>query len=248
MDINDDRFSSQRPSDLISNYEPPTRHYRPFRPPRPQVKFPNKRDRWSQSESTGPSAQEWAQNHESNPSLHIASASASSSVSSSSSSFAFGQSSSHSQSGPAGPSSWSTNYAESSGNAQGHAQGSAAAVGQQFGGQTQASFSSGSFSASSVGAGHSQGTSISGNRGDNSRGQVNNQSAGTASAQGTANAGSVAFVKFPGNGAVNVPREFVRIGPENSKDPHRRMKGNRRNPIDDFLTDVTDTVSDIFDL
>ncbi|XP_028981902.1 hornerin-like [Diachasma alloeum] len=247
--ISNDRFTSQRPSLLITQNRPPTRHYRPFRASRPQVKFPNRRDRWAQDPLAGPSPQEWSQNHEFNPSLQISAASASSSASSNSpNGFSLGQSSSHSQTGSTGPSSWSTNYVESSGNAQGHAQGTAASVDQNSGGQTQASFSSGTISAASVGNGHSQGISLSGNRGQNSRGQVHSQSAGTASAHGTANAGSVSFMKFP-SGDQNIPREFVRNDSGSSRDQQRRrMESNRRNPIDQFFTDITDTVSDIFDI
>ncbi|XP_063971824.1 uncharacterized protein LOC135159746 [Diachasmimorpha longicaudata] len=251
VSVSDDRFTSQHPSLLITEHHPPTRHYRPFRAPRPQVKFPSRRDQWIQDPLTGPSPQEWSQQHEFNPSLQISAVSASSSAASSSSDgFSFSQSSSQSQVGSARePSSWSTNYAESSGNAHSHAQGAAAAVDQNSRGQTQGSFSSGAISASSVGNGYSQGTSLTANRGQDSRGQVHSTSVGTASAHGTANTGLVSFVKFPTGERQNIPREFIRNGLGSSKNQSRtNMKNSRRHPIDQFFTDVTDTVSSIFDI
>ncbi|XP_034934813.1 putative protein TPRXL [Chelonus insularis] len=193
----------------------------------------------------------WSQHsQENNPSLQILGASASSSSSSNTGGFSVGQSSSQSNIGSGRPSSWTNNRVHTTGDAQSHAQGAAAAVGQQSNGKTQASFSSSAISASSASNGESQGTSISENRGQSSRGEVISHSVGVSNVQGTANAGSVSFVRFPeGENDYNVPKEFVRSGSQDRRSDQQRNKSRKRqrNPIDRFLTDLTDTVVDIFD-
>lgn len=135
------------------------------------------------------------------------------------------------------------------GNAQSSAQGAAAAVGQYDNGKIQASFSSGAISGSSIGNGHSQGTSLSNNRGENSRGDVTSQSIGISNVQGSANAGSVSLVTFPDNrNDQNIPREFIRSDGARNSYRRRKPKMKQQNPIDEFFTDITDTVVDLFDI
>ncbi|KAK0171206.1 hypothetical protein PV328_008957 [Microctonus aethiopoides] len=205
---------------------------------------------WYQNTQNKPSYGEWSQNNNENPSLQISTASATSGSSSTSSNgFAFGQSTSQSNWGPNGPTSWTNNQVQTSGNAQSSAQGAAAAVGQNDKGKIQASFSSGAISGSSIGNGYSQGTSLSNNRGENSRGDVTSQSIGISNVQGSANAGSVSLVTFPDNrNDQNIPREFIRNGGERNSYRRRKPKMKLRNPIDEFFTDITDTVVDLFDI
>ncbi|KAK0179068.1 hypothetical protein PV327_007893 [Microctonus hyperodae] len=206
-------------------------------------------ENWYQNTQNNPSHGQWSQNNNKNPSLQISTASATSGSSSTSSNgFAFGQSTSQSNWGPNGPMSWTNNQVQTSGNAQSSAQGAAAAVGQYDNGKTQASFSSGAISGSSIGNGYSQGTSLSNNRGEKSRGDVTSQSIGISNVQGSANAGSVSLVTFPDNrNDQNIPREFIRSGGKNSY-RRRKPKMKQRNPIDEFFTDITDTVVDLFDI
>ncbi|XP_057326668.1 serine-rich adhesin for platelets-like [Microplitis mediator] len=223
---------------------------------RPQETTSNFPQKWEQKLPEPSSNRYWSQNHQQNqqnPSLQISGVSASSSASSSANGHSFGQSSAGSSSGDNGkPSSWAHNRVESSGNAQSLAQGNAATV-QQTSDKVDGSFSSGAISASSVDNGHALGTSISDNRGHYNRGQVTGQSAGNSDIRGTANAGTVSLIKFPDNSA---PREFIQSrfeGNANNNDNsgqlmRRRPKMKRRNPVDRFLTDITDTVVDLFDI
>ncbi|XP_012255936.2 uncharacterized transmembrane protein DDB_G0289901-like [Athalia rosae] len=173
------------------------------------------------------------------PSTQISAASASSGASSTGNGFSIGQSFSQSNSGANGPSSSTNHRVQTSGNAQGFSQGSAAAVGQSNG-QTDASFGSGTLVGSSHGTGQSFGTAVSGNRGQYSKGQVDSQTLGEGTVQGTANAGSVSFVRFPGESVQNIPREFVRSRSTGKK------KG--RDPVDTIITEITDSVADLFDI
>lgn len=141
-----------------------------------------------------------------------------------------------------------TNHVQTLGTAQGFSQGTSAAVGQTLGGSTDASFSSGAISGSSVGNGGSTGTAISGNRGQNSRGQVHEQTVGSGSVLGTANSGSVSFDRLPEQANQNIPGEFVRSQPITRNEQHGRTRKKERHPVDTFLTDITDTVADLFDI
>ncbi|XP_046421192.1 uncharacterized transmembrane protein DDB_G0289901-like [Neodiprion fabricii] len=182
------------------------------------------------------------------PSTQISAASASSGASSTGNGFSFGQSVSQSNSGPNGPSASTSHKVQTSGNAQGFSQGSAAAVGQTNG-QTDASFGSGTLVASSQGTGNSFGSAVSANRGQHSVGQVDSHTRGDGTVQGTANAGSVSFVRFPEESGQNIPREFVRSRPASRSEDQRRRKTNRnRHPVDTIITEITDSVADLFDI
>ncbi|KAH0567309.1 sericin 1-like [Cotesia glomerata] len=219
----------------------------PYTRPQQVNNFPQK---WEQNLPAS-SNQKWSQNRQENnktPLLQVSGVSAASSASSSSNGFSFGQSSVGSNWGSDGkPSSWVNNRAESSGNAQSLAQGNAAAV-QQTSDKAHGSFSSGAISASSVGDGHVRGTSLSENRGQFNRGEVTGQSAGNSDIRGTANAGTVSLIKFPDN--PSTPREFIgsKFDGNSGQLSRRRPKMRRRNPVDRFLTDITDTVVDLFDI
>ncbi|XP_015601000.1 P17/29C-like protein DDB_G0287399 [Cephus cinctus] len=181
------------------------------------------------------------------PEVQISAASASSGASSMGNGFSFSQSSSQSQNGPNGPFSSTSNQVQTSGNAQGFSQGASAALGQNANGQTDASFSSSAISGSSQGNGQSVGSAASGNRGESSRGQVNNQASGIGMVHGTANAGSVSFVRFPAERNQDIPREFVRSQPARDNQENRAKKKNR-NPIDTIITEISDSVAELFDI
>lgn len=180
-------------------------------------------------------------------STQISAASASSGASSTGSGFSFGQSTSQSSSGPGGPSSSTNHKVQTSGNAQGFSQGAAAAVGQTNG-HTDASFGSGTLVGNSHGNGQSFGTAISGNRGQHSKGQVDTQTLGDGTVQGTANSGSVSFVRFPGSPAQNIPGEFSRNQPAYRNEQNRRGRKKDRHPVDTIITEITDSVADLFDI
>lgn len=272
VDVDNDRWQHRRPEVFITEKRPPTHGYRDHRQGGsynggfhssasslsnsqlnwgPDQESSVNRESWTQDPLTGPQPGSWSQAQPSKtPNLQVSGASASSSASSNApGSSSFGQSSSHSGSGPNGPSSWTNNNVQTSGNAQSHAQGAAAAVGQNNG-NVQGSFSSGAIAGSSQGNGYSQGNAVSGNRGQNSRGQVASHSSGIGHAQGTANSGSVSFVKFPNSdNPENLPREFIRNSPSNSARNGRRGRISRtRDPVGGLLTDITDTVVDLFDI
>ncbi|XP_066600789.1 uncharacterized transmembrane protein DDB_G0289901-like [Prorops nasuta] len=177
--------------------------------------------------------------------LQINAASASSSSSSGPGGFSIGQSSSQSGSGSRGPISTGTvNHVQTSGNAAAHAQGSVGSVHQGNNGSLQGSFDSGTISATSSGNGQSLGTSIAGNRGGNSRGQVNTHTIGAASSQGTANSGSVSNIRFPDESNLyDVPKEFIR-----NRNTSRSKGRNEKAPIESIISDIEDTVVDLFDL
>ncbi|XP_066602611.1 sericin 1-like [Prorops nasuta] len=177
--------------------------------------------------------------------LQINAASVSSSSSSRPGGFSIGQSSSQSGSGSRGPISTGTvNHVQTSGNAAAHAQGSVGSVHQGNNGSLQGSFDSGTISATSSGNGQSLGTSIAGNRGGNSRGQVNTHTIGAASSQGTANSGSVSNIRFPDESNLyDVPKEFIR-----NRNTSRSKGRNEKAPIESIISDIEDTVVDLFDL
>ncbi|KAF7990292.1 hypothetical protein HCN44_000097 [Aphidius gifuensis] len=168
------------------------------------------------------------------PSLQVSAASASSS-SNSQNGFSTGQSSSYSGHGQ--PSSWTQNYGQTTGNAQSHSQATSSAFEQNNNEKIQASFSSGSLALNSYENGQSQGLSSSGNHGQQSHGHVKHQTFGQANVQGSANSGSV--IKFPNDNYnnQNIQREFIRS----------RTKKSSKNPINEFFTDLSDTVVDLFE-
>lgn len=222
-------------------------NYRPNRRP----EFNQRPPSWSNNSNLGSKPVSWSQNREREPSSQVSAASASSgSTSNSAHGFSTGHSSSQSGWGPHGLSSSSNNRVQSSGNAQSSAQGAAAAVGQNPHGKTEASFSSGAISSTSVDNGQFQGSSVSENRGQNSRGEVTSQGFGVGNIAGTANAGTVSVVRFPEDErSQNIPPEFIRQNPWNGNNEQgRKSRTKPRNPIDRFFSEITDTVVDLFDI
>ena len=260
VSIDEDRWHQRRPEVVISDHRPSShRGYRGNRQGATSSGLnywdfnqdsSDRRESWTQGPLTGPAPQSWSQigTQSNKPSLQISGSSASSSASSSSGGSSFGQSSAHSDLGSNRPLSWTKNNVQTSGNAQSHAQGAAAAVGQNFYGNTQASFSLGTISGSSQNNGQSHGNAASGSRGETSRGQVTSHATGNGHVQGTANSGSISFVKFPGDEtSQNLPNEFVRSQQFSNTKKHQQRQ-NSWDPVGKIIGEFTDAVTDLFEI
>ena len=189
----------------------------------------------------------WVNEHHQKPGVHVSAASASSGASSTGNGFSFGHSTSKGSSGPQGPSSLIFNHAQTSGNGHSNAQGAAAAVHQNLNGNFDSSFSSGTIVGTSMGNGESIGTAISGNKKGDSIGHVNNQVNGPGSIHGTANSGSVSSIHFSGvRNPQIIPSQFVRS--KLITDDKKHARKTHQGPVDEFLSDITDTVAEIFDV
>lgn len=195
-----------------------------------------------------PNRQTWQEYQEYSPAVQsspeyqnfqVSAASASSSSSSSQGGYSFSQSSSLSNASPNGPMSLTFNKVNTFGNAQGHAQGTSAAIQQNSGYQTQGSFSSGSLSGSSNGFGQSSGSSISSNRNKESIGVVNSESSGSGIIKGNANAGAVS-IAFPQD-KTNSNDKVI-----NSNRTNRKNKNKNEGPFEKIISHITDSVDKIF--
>ncbi|XP_043269806.1 secreted protein C-like isoform X2 [Venturia canescens] len=255
VDVGNTKWQQRRPEVIISGYRghrqgatAPGKTWSFEQQTRPSTST----DAWTQNPLNGPNPGSWSQSHrnENEPGLQVSGASASSSASSNAvGGSAQSHSSSQSSFGPNGPSSSTNNRVHTSGDAQSQAQGGAAAIGQHSSGSTQGSFSSSAIAGTSQSSGNSFGSAVSNNRGQSSQGQVTSHATGISFAQGTANAGAVNHVRFPdSDSSQNLPTEFVRVLPTNSRDEWERRKSRTRNPVGEIFMEISDTVADIFDI
>lgn len=103
--------------------------------------------------------------------------------------------------------------------------------------------SSSSATTNSRPGGSAQGLSLSTTSKGHSTSQTSGSSSGAASSHGSANSGTLLAFPGPASGPSHhqiVPQEFVRSA-------RKGKKKKEEDPVDEFITDLTDTVYDLFD-